>query len=65
MCPTIECECNCIITNFKFVKFEMNGSMIELECNICHGLIGWWYRPTKKIMPLKKRWSKKECLAMR
>ena len=61
----IECNCNRWITNFRCVKFGINDSMIELECNICNGLIGWWQSRAKKIIPLKRAWSRKERLAMR
>jgi hypothetical protein len=28
-------------------------------------LVGWWDGPTKKIVPLKRKWSQDECWAMR
>ena len=62
---TIECDCNRGVTNFRSVKFGSNGSIIELECNTCNGLVGWWHSPTKKIMPLKRKWSREERMAMR
>jgi hypothetical protein len=62
---TIECNCNRGVTNFRSVKFGINGSIIELECNTCNGLVGWWHSPTKKIMPLKRKWSREERMAMR
>jgi hypothetical protein len=62
---TIECNCNRGITNFKYVRIGLNDSMIELECNICNGLIGWWQSRAEKIMPLKRAWSREECLSMR
>lgn len=62
---SIECNCNRGATYFRSVKFEINDSIIELECNICNGLVGWWHNPTKKIMPLKQKWSREERIAMR
>jgi hypothetical protein len=62
---TIECNCNRRVTNFRSVRFEIRSSIIELECNICNGLVGWWHSLTKKIMPLKRKWSEEERLAMR
>jgi hypothetical protein len=62
---TIECKCNRRVTNFRSARFEINGSIIELECNICNGLVGWWHSPTRKIMPLKRKWSREERLEMR
>jgi hypothetical protein len=62
---TKECDCNRVITNYKSVKFEINESNIVLKCIICNGLVGWWDGPTKKIVPLKRKWSQDECLAMR
>ena len=59
------CECNQGNGNSKSAKFEINGSMIELKCNKCNGLIGWWNRPEKKITPYKRAWSDVERLAMR
>jgi hypothetical protein len=35
-------------------RFAINGSRIELECIICHGLIGWWYSQTEKNNSNKK-----------
>lgn len=60
-----ECDCNRGITNFDSVKFEINDTSLELKCTICDGLIGWWDRPAKKIVPLKRKWSEEERLAMR
>ena len=62
---TIECNCNRRVTNVRSSRFEINGSIIELECNICSGLVGWWHSPTKKIMLLKRKWSREERLEMR
>lgn len=56
--------CNHSNTNYESVKFEINESNLEL-CIICDGLIGWWDGPIKKIVPLKRKWSEDECLAMR
>ena len=50
---------------YKYSVEKLNDSMVELECNICNGLIGWWQSRAEKIMPLKRAWSRKECLAMR
>jgi hypothetical protein len=47
------------------VEFIIIRSRIELRCNICNGMIGWWDDPTKKIMPYRREWSLEECLAMR
>jgi hypothetical protein len=58
-----ECDCNRSNTNYGSVKFEINGSSLELKCIICDGLVGWWDGPT--IMPLKRTWSEEESLAMR
>jgi hypothetical protein len=60
----IECNCNRSVTNFRSVKIEINDSIIELECNICSGLVGWWHCPTRKIMPLKQKWSREESTAI-
>ena len=60
-----ECDCSSSTTGFDSVRFEMNDPNIELKCIICGGLIGWWDGPTKKIVPLKRKWSEDECLAMR
>jgi hypothetical protein len=60
-----ECDCNRGITNYGSVKFEINESSLDLKCIICDRLIGWWDNPTKKIMPLKRKWSEEECLTMR
>jgi hypothetical protein len=60
-----ECDCNRGIANYKSVKFEINDSSLELKCIVCNGLIGWWDGPTKKITPLKRKWSEDECLTMR
>jgi hypothetical protein len=62
---TIQCNCNSRVSNFRSARSEINGSIIELECNICNGLVGWWYNPTKKIMPLKQKWSREQRLEMR
>ena len=60
-----ESVCNRGITNSESVKFEINESSLELKCIICDGLIGWWDGPAKKLVPLKRKWSEDECLAMR
>lgn len=62
-----ECSCSPGTTSIRSVKFDIIGSRIELECNECHGIVGWWEEPvhTAKLMPLKRKWSEEECMAMR
>ena len=60
-----ECNCNRGIINFRSIRFMINGSRIELRCRKCNRMVGWWYTQAKKIMPIKRLWSKAECLAMR
>ena len=50
---SIECNCDRGITNFRYVKFGINDSMIEPECNICNGLIGWWQSRAEKDNSIK------------
>ena len=59
-----ECKCNHRIINFRHVKFKIDGSRIKLKCTKCKHLIGWWHIQTEKIMPIKRAWSKEECLTM-
>jgi len=61
-----ECKCSHGITSFKSVRFEINGSRIEMECNICNGIVGWWDEPvsTKKLTPFKREWTEEERLDM-
>jgi hypothetical protein len=60
-----KCDCNRGVIKFKHIKPKLNGSVIELKCTKCKKLIGWWHTQAEKIMPIKRTWSKKECLAMR
>ena len=62
------CTCSRWITTHRMIEFfKISASRTEFRCNICNGLVGLWDEPTriKKIMPLKREWSKEECLAMR
>jgi len=57
-----ECKCSHGITSFKFVRFEINDSRIEMECNICNGTVGWWDEPVskKKFIRFKQEWTEQE-----
>jgi hypothetical protein len=54
-----ECDCNRAISNFRSVKFAINGSRIELECTICHGMICWWPISTEQTASLAAHGIKK------
>ena len=60
-----ECKCNRGIFNLKHIKFKTDGLKIKLKCTRCNSLVGWCHVQTEKIMPIKREWSKEECLAMR
>jgi hypothetical protein len=66
MRQTKVCSCNHQIFDFSLIEFMVNDYKIELRCRKCNGIVGWWdERGTKKITPIKRTWSKDECLAMR
>jgi hypothetical protein len=63
-----ECDCSPGTTKLRSVKINMIGSRIELECTKCNGIVEWWCEDsvhTRKLMPLKRKWSEEECQAMR
>jgi hypothetical protein len=58
-------ECNHWVTNFKSVDLMIYDSIREIWCIKCSSLVGWWDIPTKKIIPIRRTWTKEERLAMR
>ena len=65
---TEDCVCNRQMRDSKTIEFfKISASRTALRCSRCHGLMGWWDEPSHatKIMPIKRDWSKEECLAMR
>jgi hypothetical protein len=42
--------------------FKIDGSRIELRWGNCNGLVNWLVEHPR---PVKQRWSKQECEAMR
>jgi hypothetical protein len=59
-----KCTCDRETSDTNAVEFIIIRSRIELRCNICNGMVGWWDDPTKKIIPYRREWSHEECLAM-
>ena len=60
-----KCTCDREMSDTNVIEFIIIGSRIELRCNRCNDMIGWWHDLTKKIMPCRRAWSHEECLAMR
>jgi hypothetical protein len=53
-------------TDFYELQFIIAGTQIELQCNICNGLIEWWHDlATKNAVPFRLAWSHEERLTMR
>jgi hypothetical protein len=64
-----DCICNMWMNENK-IEIEISDRRIELRCNICKGIIRWWWDDdepdrTMKIMPFKRPWSNEECLDLR
>ena len=60
-----KCTCDREKSDTDTIEFMVIGSRIELRCNKCNGMIGWWDDSTKKVVPSRRAWSHKERLAMR
>jgi hypothetical protein len=60
-----KCTCDRKMSKNDAMEFIIIGSRIELQCNKCKGMIGWWDNSAKKVVPFKRALSHKERLAMR
>jgi hypothetical protein len=61
-----KCTCDREKNDTDTMEFIIIGSRIELRCDKCNGMIGWWDDDsTKKVVPSRQAWSHKERLAMR
>jgi hypothetical protein len=59
-------ECNHRITNFRPIMAGDSARAVkEIKCIECDSVIGWWHIATKKIAPIRRSWTKEECLTLR
>jgi hypothetical protein len=55
-------DCICNSNSKRMEYFKIDGSRIELRWGNCNGLVNWLVEHPR---PVKQRWSKQECEAMR
>jgi hypothetical protein len=60
-----ECTSDRMVTDFQALEFVIMGTQIELQCNRCNGLIGWWHHLDRRTISFRRAWSNEERLAMR